>query len=211
VPGWRAAGFILFISGINIGVLMLIAAGGMLVGDAPVPWLRWVAVGVGGGTLFYALLLALRPPWLASWTFLAPLFEMGVVGHIKGVVVRLPHVTVLLIWHFIALRCFGVEVPVMAALVYLPAVFFAAALPISPSGIGLSQLAAITFFARYAPGGHSAPVIAYSLSMTGISLVIQISMGLGFLPAGRRLGMQRDDDSDDEPPMAAAMGASDGL
>jgi hypothetical protein len=124
---------------------------------------------------------------------------MGVVGHVKATLVRLPHVLVLILWHFLALRWFGVAVPALDALVYLPAVFFAAALPISVQGLGLSQAAAVYFFARYAPGGQPAAVLAYSLAMTGVSLVIQVSMGLVFLPAGKRLGMRSETDELDEP------------
>jgi hypothetical protein len=203
VPGWRAAGFILFISGINLGVLMLISAGGLIAGESPVPWLRWVAIAVGAGALFYALILAAKPKVLVKWTFLAPLFEMGVWGHVKAVVVRTPHVAVLILWHFIGLRSFGVAVPVWAAIVYLPAVFFAAALPISVQGLGLAQASAVYFFARYA-GGNQAPVIAYSLSMTAVSLVTQVSMGLMFLPAGRRLGMKPAAEEDQTPPPVSA-------
>src|SRR5579871_4320026 len=152
VPGWRAAGFILFISGINMGVLVLLAAAGMATGNAPVHWLRYVALAVGGGAIGYALLLVARPPSLARSRLLGPLFEMGVAGHLKATAVRLPHVTVLLVWHYLALRVFGVEVTPLVALIYLPAVFFAAALPISVQGLGLSQAAAVAFFARYAGG-----------------------------------------------------------
>lgn len=197
VPGWRAAGFILFISGINMGVLVVLAAIGMATGDAPLPWLRWVAAGVGGGALVYALVLKLRPRILADRRLFAPLFEMNVRGHVLGSLVRLPHVLVLLVWHYVALRVFGVEVPPFAALVYLPVVFVAAALPLSFQGLGLSQLAALTFFAQYAKG--NAPVIAYTITMTGISTIVQVGMGLIFVGPGRALGL-----GPPAPPPAAA-------
>jgi hypothetical protein len=87
-------------------------------------------------------------------------------------------------------------VPVLTALVYLPAVFFVAALPVSVQGLGLSQAAAVYFFARYAPGGEAA-VLAYSLAMTSVSLVVQVGMGIGFLPAGKRLGMRPESEEDE--------------
>src|SRR5262249_37308569 len=156
--------------GINMGVLVVLAAIGMATGDAPAPWLRWVALGVGAGSLLYALVLKLKPRLLADRRALAPLFEMGVRGHVLGSLVRLPHVLVLLVWHYRALRVLGVQVPPFAALVYLPVVFVATATPGSFQGLGLSQLAAVTFFARYA-GGNAAPVIAYTITMTSISVI----------------------------------------
>jgi hypothetical protein len=214
VPLVRAAGWILFISGINMGVLVLLAAVGLIGGDARIPWLWMVPVGVGIGAVAYGIVLAVRPAFLERIPLFAPLFEMGVVGHIKATVVRLPHVMVLITWHFLALRWFGVAVPFGTALVALPAVFFAAALPISVQGLGLSQAAALYFFSSYAQAG-SAAVLAYSLAMTSVSLIVQVTVGLAFLPAGRRLGM-REAEAEAELALAsmeapsAALEASDG-
>jgi len=186
VPLGRGAGWILFISGINMAVLMLLASAGMVQAQIPLPWLRWVPAIVGAGAVLYGVVLKLKPAPLVRLSFLAPMFEMGIRGHLKAIVVRLPHIGVLLVWHYLALRWFGVEVPPLVALVYLPAVFFFAALPVSVQGLGLSQWAAVTFFAGYAPGGKGA-VLAYSLAMTGISLIIQVAMGVGFLRAAQTL------------------------
>ena len=135
------------------------------------------------------MLLWAKPSKLASWNLLAPMFEMGITGHFKAVAVRLPHVLVLVVWHFLSLRWFGVAVPPLVALVYLPAVFFFAALPVSVQGLGLSQWAAVTFFAAYSPSGKAA-VLAYSLAMTAVSLGIQVTMGVIFLRAAQRLGLR---------------------
>lgn len=207
VPGWRATGFILFISGINMGVLVLLAAAGLATGETPVRWLRFVPPGVGAGALAYAVVLWRKPRFLLKVTLLAPLFEMGVLGHLKATAVRLPHVLVLIVWHTLSLRWFGVQVPLMVALVYLPAVFFTAALPVSVQGLGLSQAAALYFFGAYSPTGRAA-VLAYSLAMTGVSLVVQVGMGLGFLAPARRVGMEQAPDEDRSPRMA--LEASDG-
>lgn len=203
VPFLRATGWILFISGINMGVLVLIAALGLGGGAASVGWLRYVPLAIGAGALGYAALLRLRPAVLSSVRLLQPLFEMGVAGHLKATAVRLPHVLVLITWHFVVLRMFGVQVPPVEALVLLPAVFFAAALPVSVQGLGLSQAAAVYFFARYSPTGP-APVLAYSLAITTVSLVVQVALGLLFLPAGRRLGL-----GSEAPTPLTVMGAGD--
>ena len=189
VPLARGAGWILFISGINMGVLVLLAAVGLAGEEAHVPkLLRLVPIAVAVGAVVYAIILRARPASLTGFRVLQPLFEMGISGHVKATLVRLPHVLVLILWHFLALRWFGVQVPPLAALVLLPAVFFAAALPISVQGLGLSQAAAVTFFASYAQAGKTS-VLAYSLAMTAVSFAVQIGMGLVFLPAGRRLGL----------------------
>jgi hypothetical protein len=191
VPLWQGAGWILFISGINMGVLVLLSTTGLIKAEVSLLWLRWVPIGVGAGALVYAIVLWQRPARLARLAMLAPMFEMGVLGHVKATVVRLPHILVLVLWHFIALRWFGVAVPPLVALAYLPAVFFFAALPVSVQGLGLSQWAAVTFFAGYATRGASA-VLAYSLATTGASILVQVAMGVLFLRPAQRLGLQQE-------------------
>ena len=53
---------------------------------------------------------------------------------------RLPHIFVLLVWHFASLRMFGVAVTPSAALLYLPAYFAVSSLPINVNGLGVAQL-----------------------------------------------------------------------
>jgi hypothetical protein len=104
-----------------------------------------------------------------------------------GVAVRLPHIFVLLVWHFASLRMFGVQVSPGAALLYLPAYFAVSSLPINVNGLGVAQLVAVYFFSRYVvvtPGtadpvaAQKAAVIAYSLATSGISIVLQLVLGL---------------------------------
>lgn len=112
---------------------------------------------------------------------------MGISGHIFGVAVRLPHIFTLLVWHFVALRMFNVHVTPAAALLYLPAYFAVSSLPINVNGLGVAQLVAVFFFAPYAvvssgtadpEAARKAAVMAYSLATSGISIVLQLALGL---------------------------------
>jgi hypothetical protein len=209
VPFLRATGWILFIIGINVGTLFLLASAGAARAtpqEASLAWLRWVPLACAGGVVFYSGLLLLKPSVLAKRELLAPLFQMGVVGHVKGVLVRLPHVAVLLMWHFVSLRMFKMEVPLVDALLYLPAYFAVASLPINVNGLGVAQLVAVAFFSRYAvvPAGtadvaaaQKAAVIAYSLSTSGISIILQLILGFACLRRGAALGISGDEANKD--------------
>ena len=133
-----------------------------------------------------------RRLWYRVWRIIgklwAPLMEAGLAGHGRAMLVRLPHLGVLLVWHFIALRCFDVQVPVHVAVLYLPVVFAVASLPISVQGLGTSQVAAKYFFTEFAAAGEES-VLAYSLSMTAISTTSSLIMGFLFLRRGARLGL----------------------
>ncbi len=218
VPLSRASAYILFIVGIWVGLLMIFASGGALFGgpkgQAMLPVLGLFAIGVG---IYWAMLrwpprILLSPPplhvpgspplplsarlWRRALRIVGklwePLHEVGVAGHLRALVVRLPHLAVLLIWHFIALRCFRIEVPFHVAMLYLPVVFAVAALPISVQGLGTAQVVARYYFSEFAvpgAGGGDEAVLAYSLSMTAISTASNLLMGLLFLRRATRLGL----------------------
>ncbi len=214
IPLSRAGSIVLFIMGVWVALLMIFATFGAVVGGdkgrALLPVLAMFAMGLG----VYAILLRWPPRFLrlgaaglpAGATGLyprllrlaakvwAPLMEAGLRGHVRALIVRLPHLFVLLLWHFIALRCFQITVPFHLAMLYLPVVFAVAALPISVQGLGTAQVVAKYYFTDFAAGvsgeGAEAAVFAYSLSMTAIATVSNLIMGLAFLPAGSRLGLE---------------------
>jgi hypothetical protein len=190
VPFLRATGWILFIIGINVGTLFLLASAGASRATDELAMLRTVPLVCGIGVVAYAALLTLKPGFLARRALFSPLFEMGILGHVKGVLVRLPHIGVLLLWHYTALRMFGIRVTPGSALLYLPAYFAVASLPINVNGLGVAQLVAIAFFAQYADGTRAeqkAAVMAYSLSTSGVSIILQLILGFACLRRGTAL------------------------
>jgi hypothetical protein len=220
VPLSRASAYILFIIGIWVGLLMIFATFGALIGGpkgrALLPVLALFAIGIA----VYAALLRWPPRFLRTppppyagigpeallsrvrrravvivsklW---APLHEAGLVGHLRALIVRLPHLAVLLFWHYVTLRCFRVEVPFHLAMLYLPVVFAVAALPISVQGLGTAQVVALHYFRDFVPGPDGqAAVLAYSLSLTAIATASNLILGLIFLPRGARLGLSTDAD-----------------
>ena len=188
VPLLRASGWILFIIGINVGTLFLLASAGATRTTGSLVMLHYIPLVCAVGVVTYAALLTLKPRILAERTILKPLFEMGIPGHIMGVLVRLPHIGVLLAWHYISLRMFDVQVTPGAALLYLPAYFAVSSIPgLSVNGIGVAQLVAVFFFAPFAlvPAGTQDPVaaqkaavMAYSLATSGISILLQCLLGV---------------------------------
>jgi hypothetical protein len=188
VPLLRASGWILFIIGVNVGTLFLLASAGATRTTGSLAMLHYVPLACAVGIVVYAALLTLKPRLLADRALLKPLFEMGIPGHIMGVLVRLPHIGVLLVWHYVSLRMFDVQVSPGAALLYLPAYFAVSSIPgLSVNGIGVAQLVAVFFFAPFAlvPAGTADPaaaqkaaVMAYSLATSGISIVLQCLLGV---------------------------------
>jgi hypothetical protein len=186
VPFLRATGWILFIIGINVGTLFLLSSAGASTASGELKLLRLVPLACAVGVVVYGALLLIKPRILAERRLLAPLFEMGIIGHVKGVLVRLPHIGVLIVWQFLCLRMFGIAVTPLSALLYLPAYFAVSALPVNVNGLGVAQLVAVAFFAPFAsvpPGtvdiaaAQKASVMACSLSVQTFSILHQLVLG----------------------------------
>jgi hypothetical protein len=85
--------------------------------------------------------------------------------------------------YYAALRCFGIEVPYRDLFVYLPIIFFSAALPIGVAHLGAPQLLWIYFFGRYAP---EASLLAFSLATHFMFMILNAALGVPFLPRATR-------------------------
>jgi hypothetical protein len=183
-PVLRGVATILLIMGINVLALMFLTTAGLAI--APdVPRSLYIIITVAYiGLAIYLVAVITRPRWLSSRPIFDVLLAAGAGGHLKALLVRLPHIAVLMVFQTVALRAFGVRVPVVAAIASLPVVFFIAVLPISVQGIGTTQAAMVFFFARYGTGDQTtreAAVLAESLVTTAIALGFQSLLGLACL------------------------------
>ncbi len=84
-----------------------------------------------------------------------------------------------LLVHARALTFFGIEIPVLPLLAFLPIVYLVAALPVTVAHLGTSQAAWIFFFGSYAA---EADLLAYSLAAHLTFMLANGSFGLIFLP-----------------------------
>ncbi|HKA89443.1 MAG TPA: lysylphosphatidylglycerol synthase domain-containing protein [Haliangiales bacterium] len=187
----RTAGTVMLVMGVNVVVVAMCAFVGILAGGAPeAAALRWVVLAFAAGFPAYLLVIALRPRFLARVRLLQPLFQAGLRGHAVAIAARLPHMAVLVGGNFAAMHLFGVTPPLGKALVLLPIVFVLAVLPISPSGLGTAQAAAVTLFAEFAHGAtlddRRAAVAAYSLGLQFLALIVQAALGVVFLRRATR-------------------------
>ena len=81
--------------------------------------------------------------------------------------------------HRAALTFFGIDIPTLRLLTFLPIVFMVAALPVTVAHLGTSQAAWIYFFGDRAP---EASLLAYSLASHLTFMLANGSLGLVFLP-----------------------------
>lgn len=96
---------------------------------------------------------------------------------------KAPNFLLAVVVHYLALQLFGVQVPFVRLLGFLPIVFLVASLPVTVAHLGTSQAAWIYFFSAY---GEASQLLAYSLVAHVTFMVLNGLIGVGFL----RLALQ---------------------
>jgi Lysylphosphatidylglycerol synthase TM region len=137
---------------------------------------HWVETGRAGAIL--ATFMKARPiDYLAVLAIKAPSFLASVVAQ------------------YYALALYGIAVPFVKLMLFLPLVFLAAALPIAVAHLGTSQAAWLLFFSGNAP---DVKILAYSLAAHFTFMLCNGLIGLVFLPrASRELTEIRSRDATD--------------
>jgi hypothetical protein len=195
IPGLRAVGVTLFLIGTNLATLLVVTT---LVwtfrGVDPAHSTLSLTLFVGSGAFVaYLGLIAIAPPVIARRQVFAPLFECGLRGYAIAIVGRLPHTAVIVLSHWVAMRAWGIPVPVSAGLTLMPAVAIASVLPISPAGLGTTQAAFVYFFSTYATGTtadeRAAHVLAFAVVYFVYGVLSSLLVGLVCTPFAKKLGL----------------------
>jgi uncharacterized membrane protein YbhN (UPF0104 family) len=163
----------------GINVLMLLALATLGLAFVPQHDHRLtLVVGVAyAGLAVYVGLVLVKPRFLTSKPIFDVLLNASLTDYLKAMVARTPHILSLLTLTYTSMRAFHIDVPVGQAVLCLPMVYFVAVLPISPQGLGTTEFMMTTFFAKYAPGGSGAAVVASSLALRVIAMAVQSVIG----------------------------------
>lgn len=199
-PALRAVGSTLFLIGTNLATLLLLTFGVWAIAGAhdasPTMW--WTLVIGTAAFGLYLVVIATKWSFLARRQVLAPLFDAGLAGHAMAIVGRVPHVIVVVLAHWLAMRVWGIDVPFVVAATMMPAVALAAVLPISPAGLGTTQVAMVYFFRDYAPGAtaddRAASLLAFGIVHFVYGVLAALIVGLVCLPFAKRMGAVSADD-----------------
>lgn len=202
IPLLDIAGSLLFLTVMEFTQLALYAAVGIFIFHPPLRAafapIYAVVILVGGGGILcirkgydpLTLLLAWWRRWrhgqpMAVATSASP--RLGLLHTLRTAQLRhylltllfkAPNFLLAVLVHYLALRLFGVEVPFVALLGFLPIVFLVASLPITVAHLGTTQAAWLYFFAPY---GEASQLLAYSLVAHVTFMILNGLIGVGFL------------------------------
>jgi len=176
----RAAGAASFLLGINLATLLVMTsvawtARPSQIDEEAVRWL--LLVGVTGFAVYLAV-IAWSPTILSRRQILAPLFDAHLRGHALAMLGRVPHVTAMVLGHWVAMRVWGIAVPFWVGATIMPAVVIAASVPISPGGLGTTQAAMVFFFEHYARGATGEERAAAVLSFGVVYFVFGVAAAM---------------------------------
>jgi hypothetical protein len=173
---WRVAGATLVVYLTTLACLLTFAATGMMLRYEELKWMGPVLLPLFVCGLLFLVVVRLKPAFLRRRRFLEPMFEVGVVGHLRHTLYRAPHMFVLFLGSWVPLHLFEVPVPFLDALGLVPPVLLVAALPITPQGVGVRDTLSVHLFAAYAAGTPeqaAARVAASTLGWAAAILLVQ--------------------------------------
>jgi hypothetical protein len=195
----RATGATLFLIGTNLATMLVLVTLTWAVGDLAVPSARLTWTLTLGCSAFaaYLLVIAAAPRFLAGRELFEPLFDAGLRGHALAMLGRVPHVTVVVLAQWVALRAWGIPVPFYVGVLIMPIVVIAQVLPISPAGLGTAQAAFAYFFQGFAHGAtadeRTAKLVAFGIVHFVYGVAASLLVGLVCLPIAKRRGALRAD------------------
>ncbi|HSC88187.1 MAG TPA: lysylphosphatidylglycerol synthase domain-containing protein [Polyangiaceae bacterium] len=184
----RVAGATLLVYATVFGGLFLFGTCAYLLRPNSLEGLGSALLAIGSAAVGYGLLLVWRPRWLTRIPVASVLLEAGVLGNLRALAFRLPHVAVLFLGMWLPFSLFGVKIPLADALLYVPLLMLVGALPFTPQGIGTRDALALRILAPLAPtAAEQAAVAATTLSWAVGMTLVQCIISPWMLAASRRL------------------------
>ena len=183
IPFWQVTGTVVFLALVELYALALYSSIGAALSREPRA--PWAVYGVMAGYLLGHLVYFAQPrvriatgmPILAAFRRARPR------QYLQLLLYKTPNLVAAVLVHWLALPLFGISIPLVTLLTFLPLVFFFAALPIAAAHLGPSQAAWMYFFSQYASGEQ---LLAYSLAAHFTFMLVNALYGLGFLRRAAR-------------------------
>jgi uncharacterized membrane protein YbhN (UPF0104 family) len=148
----QSVGLVVYIMMCDLAAVCLIALFGLTIGGDAIPAKnRWIVRIVALGVVFGVSVLALAGPrvlkgWLRDPEFAEPWARVPAKIYFANLVIRVANLSVATILTFLAARFFGLELPFLPVIIYMPIIFLIGALPVNIAGFGAVQFAWIAFF-----------------------------------------------------------------
>lgn len=118
-----------------------------------------------------------------EWKLLRTLVNAPLHRWVQIILLRAPMFFASLVFHWLAVKTFGMEIPFLQMMAFLPIIFMVAALPWTIARLGTTQIAWMFFFSGFAAQEE---LLAYSLASHLTFALTRAALGVVFLPRAWR-------------------------
>jgi uncharacterized membrane protein YbhN (UPF0104 family) len=112
---------------------------------------------------------------LRDWPIFKSFREAPPARYLQLAAIRVPFDFFFILNFWLAMRAFGIDVPFLKNLAYVPVITLLGILPITVAGLGTVQAATVYLFAAYA---SQAKLLAFSLAFTVVLLGTRALLGV---------------------------------
>lgn len=148
-------------------------------------WLLFLLYAKAG--LTPAVLRGRKPP---DWSLLRTFRIASFRRYVQVILMRVPMFVVALVVHYFGARSFGITIPFVALLTFLPVIFMAGALPVTVAHLGTTQAAWVLFFGNYAPAPR---LLAFSVAAHLSFMVLRACLAVIFAGPAFKVLFNEDD------------------
>lgn len=120
-----------------------------------------------------------RAGGIRQWSLLRTFRIAPLRRYVQMVLLRAPMFFVSLCFHYFAAQTFGIQIPFLQLVAFLPVIFMIASLPVTVAHLGLTQAAWIHFFSAFAA---AETLLAFSLAAHATFTVTRAMLGVAFTP-----------------------------
>jgi hypothetical protein len=179
IPFWQITGTVLVLLLVEMYQLALYSfLGASLTGELGRAVSTWFYVGLAAYLVFHLWYFSRpRTGKIGGMQVLQTFFRAQPGQYVLLLLMKTPNLLAAVTVYWLALPLFGIHLPFMAILTYLPLIFFCAAMP-AAAKLGPAQFAWVYFFGERA---DKEALVAYSLAAHLTFLVMNALLGLCFL------------------------------
>ena len=187
IPFLEVASSVLFMMFVELYQLVVFSSIGAALAPRPIDLpLVPVYCALYGYLMLHLVLFRFGGRWIEKLPFAGMLRTFLVARphhYLLLLLYKSPNFVMATIVYYFALHCFGIRLPYVDLVLYLPIIFLSAALPIGVAHLGVPQLLWPTFFGSQA---DPAALVAFSLAAHFTFMITNAALGIPFLPRASR-------------------------
>lgn len=209
----RGTAIMIYYNYINQLALIALAATGYPLLGLSLPWLTKIMIACLIAVFISVIVIELLKHSnyklvvkIKQTALMQSFIESSLKTYLINVIYRMGYYFTYVLFFYVAVRAFGMDIPFITLLAYVPIILLVISIPISPFGLGTSQATMLFLFKDY---GSQPQILAFSLAYSVSVLLLRavlgayyywimagrISLGRGLIKGGYEAGRKVDSET----------------